>query len=107
MRVGRLGVVHVVHLADPRDQADPVRIRPEGGQSRGHRGRPGAVGAGQRGGGQGVRDVVRRGLKVSDEAMAMELAGFAPLLVEGAEDNIKVTTAADFALAEFLLTRTA
>ena len=54
-----------------------------------------------------LRDVVRRGLKVSDEAMAMELAGFAPLLVEGAEDNIKVTTAADFALAEFLLERTA
>jgi 2-C-methyl-D-erythritol 4-phosphate cytidylyltransferase len=47
------------------------------------------------------------GVVVSDEAMAMERAGFAPLLVEGAEDNIKVTTAADFALAEFLLTRTA
>lgn len=47
------------------------------------------------------------GVAVSDEAMAMERAGFAPLLVEGAEDNIKVTTAADFALAEFLLTRTA
>jgi 2-C-methyl-D-erythritol 4-phosphate cytidylyltransferase len=43
---------------------------------------------------------------VSDEAMAMELAGFSPLLVEGAEDNIKVTTAADFALAQFLLART-
>lgn len=48
----------------------------------------------------------RRGVTVSDEAMAMELAGHAPLLVEGAEDNIKVTTAADFALAEFLLGRT-
>ncbi|MCT6967277.1 2-C-methyl-D-erythritol 4-phosphate cytidylyltransferase [Salmonella enterica subsp. enterica serovar Oranienburg] len=35
----------------------------------------------------------------------MERAGFAPLLVEGAEDNIKVTTATDFALAEFLLSR--
>jgi 2-C-methyl-D-erythritol 4-phosphate cytidylyltransferase len=35
--------------------------------------------------------------------MAMELAGFSPLLVEGAEDNIKVTTPADFALAEYLL----
>lgn len=46
------------------------------------------------------------GIAVSDEAMAMELAGFAPLLVEGAEDNIKVTTPADFALAEFLLGRT-
>ncbi len=54
-----------------------------------------------------LRDAAQRGHKVSDEAMAMELAGFAPLLVEGAEDNIKVTTAADFALAEFLLTRTA
>jgi 2-C-methyl-D-erythritol 4-phosphate cytidylyltransferase len=48
----------------------------------------------------------RQGVAVSDEAMAMERAGFAPLLVEGAEDNIKVTTAADFALAEFLLSRT-
>jgi 2-C-methyl-D-erythritol 4-phosphate cytidylyltransferase len=53
-----------------------------------------------------LREAARRGLKVSDEAMAMELAGFRPLLVEGAEDNIKVTTAADFALAEFLLART-
>lgn len=45
-------------------------------------------------------------VSVSDEAMAMERAGFSPLLIEGAEDNIKVTTAADFALAEFLLSRT-
>lgn len=42
---------------------------------------------------------------VTDEAMAMERAGFQPLLVEGSEDNIKVTTAADFALVEFLLGR--
>ena len=54
-----------------------------------------------------LREAGRRGVNVSDEAMAMEQAGFAPLLVEGAEDNIKVTTAADFALAEFLLARTA
>lgn len=53
-----------------------------------------------------LREASRRGVTVSDEAMAMELAGHAPLLVEGAEDNIKVTTAADFALAEFLLGRT-
>lgn len=53
-----------------------------------------------------LRQAQRRGINVSDEAMAMELAGFAPLLVEGAEDNIKVTTVADFALAEFLLGRT-
>jgi 2-C-methyl-D-erythritol 4-phosphate cytidylyltransferase len=53
-----------------------------------------------------LRGAAQRGVQVSDEAMAMELAGFSPLLVEGAEDNIKVTTAADFALAEFLLERT-
>jgi 2-C-methyl-D-erythritol 4-phosphate cytidylyltransferase len=53
-----------------------------------------------------LRAAASRGVEASDEAMAMELAGFSPLLVEGAEDNIKVTTAADFALAEFLLART-
>ncbi len=54
-----------------------------------------------------LRQAAHDRVAVSDEAMAMELAGYAPLLVEGAEDNIKVTTAADFALAEFLLARTA
>ena len=53
-----------------------------------------------------LETAAREGVVVSDEAMAMERAGHAPLLVEGAEDNIKVTTAADFALAEFLLART-
>ena len=45
------------------------------------------------------------GITATDEAMAMERAGNQPLLVEGSEDNIKVTTPADFALAEFLLAR--
>lgn len=45
------------------------------------------------------------GVAVTDEAMAMELAGFRPLLVEGSEDNIKITTPADLTLAEFLLGR--
>ena len=53
-----------------------------------------------------LRAAAREGRAVSDEAMAMELAGYAPLLVEGAEDNIKVTTAADFPLAAYLLSRT-
>jgi 2-C-methyl-D-erythritol 4-phosphate cytidylyltransferase len=53
-----------------------------------------------------LADALAAGLAVTDEAMAMERAGFAPLLVEGAEDNIKVTTPADLALAEFLLERT-
>lgn len=46
------------------------------------------------------------GVAVTDEAMAMERTGVRPRLVEGAEDNLKVTTAADLALAEFLLPRT-
>ncbi len=47
----------------------------------------------------------RDGIVVSDEAMAMERMGFRPLLVEGSDDNIKVTTPADLALAEYLLAR--
>jgi 2-C-methyl-D-erythritol 4-phosphate cytidylyltransferase len=45
------------------------------------------------------------GVVVTDEAMAMERAGARPRLVEGREDNLKVTTPADLALAEFLLSR--
>lgn len=43
------------------------------------------------------------GVVVTDEAMAMERTGARPALVEGREDNLKVTTAADLALAEYLL----
>ncbi len=43
------------------------------------------------------------GIAVTDESMAMEHAGFAPRLVEGREDNIKITRPADLALAEFVL----
>ncbi len=50
-----------------------------------------------------LEDAAATGVSVTDEAMAMERVGLRPLLVEGAEDNIKVTTRADFALAEFLL----
>jgi 2-C-methyl-D-erythritol 4-phosphate cytidylyltransferase len=42
---------------------------------------------------------------VTDEAMAIERIGLKPMLVEGAEDNLKITTAADLALAEFVLGR--
>lgn len=35
------------------------------------------------------------GIEVTDESMAMERQGHRPLLVEGREDNFKVTTAAD------------
>jgi 2-C-methyl-D-erythritol 4-phosphate cytidylyltransferase len=45
------------------------------------------------------------GVEATDEAMAMERMGHRPLLVEGAESNIKITTPADLALAEFILAR--
>ena len=45
------------------------------------------------------------GIVVTDEAMAMERAGHRSLLVEGAEDNIKITTPQDLALAEYVLGR--
>ena len=59
------------------------------------------------------RDLLRRaleaaqvaGVAVTDEAMAVERLGLHPALVEGREDNLKVTTPADLALAEFLLSR--
>lgn len=47
------------------------------------------------------------GIVVTDEAMAVERLGLHPALVEGREDNLKVTTPADLALAEFLLGRRA
>jgi 2-C-methyl-D-erythritol 4-phosphate cytidylyltransferase len=37
------------------------------------------------------------GTAITDESMAMERQGLRPLLVEGSEDNFKVTTAADLA----------
>lgn len=48
---------------------------------------------------------LRDGATVTDEAMAMERLGLRPSLVEGADDNIKVTTPADLAVAELVLKR--
>lgn len=45
------------------------------------------------------------GAVVTDEAMAMERQGHRPLLVEGADDNLKITTPADLAWFEYALTR--
>ncbi|UZJ45754.1 2-C-methyl-D-erythritol 4-phosphate cytidylyltransferase [Marinimicrobium sp. C6131] len=46
-----------------------------------------------------------QGEAVTDEASAMELAGYQPLMVEGRTDNIKVTRPEDLALAEAILQR--
>jgi len=43
------------------------------------------------------------GVVVTDEAMAMERQGLRPLLIEGADDNFKITTAADLQRFAFLL----
>ena len=47
----------------------------------------------------------RDGLTVTDESMAMEQQGLRPLLVEGSDDNFKVTTPADLARFAFILGR--
>ena len=46
-----------------------------------------------------------RGIEVTDESMAMELQGQRPLLVEGSEDNFKITTPADMDRFAWLLSR--
>jgi 2-C-methyl-D-erythritol 4-phosphate cytidylyltransferase len=51
---------------------------------------------------QAARDA---GVDVTDEAMAMERQRLRPLLVEGREDNFKVTTPADLARFEYELGR--
>lgn len=43
------------------------------------------------------------GVEITDESMAMERQGLRPLLVEGADDNFKITTPADLARFEFIL----
>jgi 2-C-methyl-D-erythritol 4-phosphate cytidylyltransferase len=50
---------------------------------------------------------IRAGISVTDEAMAMERLNLKPLLIEGSEENIKITTPADLAYAEFILSRRA
>ena len=52
-----------------------------------------------------LQDADAAGVEVTDDAMAMERLGARPLLVEGAEDNFKVTTPADLARFEFELSR--
>ncbi|BFU60828.1 MULTISPECIES: 2-C-methyl-D-erythritol 4-phosphate cytidylyltransferase [Rodentibacter] len=56
-----------------------------------------------------LQKALENGLKqhhtITDEASAMELAGFRPHLIMGRSDNIKITRPEDLALAEFYLTR--
>jgi len=50
-----------------------------------------------------LKDAYSKGEKVTDDASAMELAGYHPLLVEGSQDNIKITRPEDLALATYYL----
>lgn len=50
-----------------------------------------------------LSDALAQGKRVTDEASAMELAGYSPMLVEGHPDNIKITRPEDLALAGFYL----
>ncbi|PKM31172.1 MAG: 2-C-methyl-D-erythritol 4-phosphate cytidylyltransferase [Gammaproteobacteria bacterium HGW-Gammaproteobacteria-11] len=46
---------------------------------------------------QALSDALQAGAEITDEASAMELAGWAPRLIEGRADNIKVTRPEDLA----------
>ncbi len=52
---------------------------------------------------QALEQAVAKGLTVTDDASAMELAGSTPVMVEGHDDNIKITRPEDPSLAEFYL----
>ncbi len=48
-------------------------------------------------------DSLSKGIAVTDDASAMELVGEKPLMVEGHDDNIKITRPEDLSLAAFYL----
>jgi 2-C-methyl-D-erythritol 4-phosphate cytidylyltransferase len=50
-----------------------------------------------------LQQSIAAGQQVTDEANAMELAGYRPRLVQGARDNIKITVPSDLPLAAFYL----
>lgn len=52
---------------------------------------------------QALHTASEQKLTVTDEASAMELAGYKPMMVEGHSDNIKITLPHDLALASLFL----
>jgi len=51
-----------------------------------------------------LQSAAEKDLPVTDEASAMELAGYKPQLVAGSQDNLKITVADDLSLADTILT---
>nr|WP_319782348.1 2-C-methyl-D-erythritol 4-phosphate cytidylyltransferase [Oceanisphaera sp. IT1-181] len=54
---------------------------------------------------QALSGALAAGITITDEASAMEWAGFNPKLVAGRADNIKITRPEDLALASFFLNK--
>jgi len=52
---------------------------------------------------EALQNAQRKKLAITDDASAMELAGYHPKLIEAHEDNIKITRAFDLRLAELYL----
>lgn len=52
---------------------------------------------------QAINDATQSGFMITDESSAIEYMGLQPLLVEGNEDNIKITRQPDLKLAEMYL----
>lgn len=54
---------------------------------------------------QALQTAFEQNITITDEASAMEYAGYTPRLITGRSDNLKITRPEDLALAEFYLTR--
>ena len=52
---------------------------------------------------EALESALDQGLLVTDEASAMEQAGFRPKMIEGAPDNLKITRPEDLDLARLYL----
>ncbi len=52
---------------------------------------------------ESIQTVVVSGKQVTDEAAAMEVAGFKPIMIAGSKDNIKITVESDLLLASQIL----
>ncbi|MCK4710403.1 MAG: 2-C-methyl-D-erythritol 4-phosphate cytidylyltransferase, partial [Gammaproteobacteria bacterium] len=52
---------------------------------------------------QAIDDAIKSDFMITDESSAIENMGLKPLLVEGHEDNIKITRQPDLKLAEMYL----
>ncbi len=50
-----------------------------------------------------LQSIIANNQVVTDDAAAVELAGYKPIMVQGRTDNIKITQPLDLALAEFYL----